>query len=632
MKKKLLSSFQSDKGSRLTYLAFIVILIATYLLTPRFWEPGGESWKYWSVAKIARETGGFPVLSYGPFYVAYLQLFLFLDYPYSQQLEYFITHIFTYLSIFWLLRKVVNDIPALLLTCAWIPMISLVEGGATVAGIGMFALYLSRSKQYVANREYFPIPIFLAALCHSGYTLFLGGHVLFMVYEKFISKKKPVAVISPNGTKFIFTSAVKLILAGLIVITVLFPSKRTDHNHMQMDKVYSPVPLINPLTIGFIQIGNWKYIERQNLTDSVKIYKDWYLTNKEAFGGANTLFEAFVNKPNTAFLNVWENVGPAAELPIIFLAGRTFGGTTAIIFSWMICIIGFTGLFRYLKLSGLSAVILSIVLGTLGMLAALLLTWISRRYLMVMLPVGVLVTAYVGFGLHWLAGCMNAAPADTMDDQSERKSSVLNYGRLFALLMILAALTDLLISRTFPEVTNSPSEQIKVWFELLFDLLLMLTGVTLFYKKYYFSGLLLWIKKKDPKNLSNIFVVISAFLVLLAGSSFFKSRSDQLKGILHNTALLSGSNTLSMHSAYKELLRGLKKDTRVLALENQWINGFTNVKLDLVEQIWTLPPFKDTTGATVRRLAMNFPILRPQLLHRFTCDIYYISIHLLKRR
>ena len=44
-----------------------------------------------------------------------------------------------------MLRRIVKDFPALLLTCAWIPAILIVEGTSAVAGMGFVALYLTRS-------------------------------------------------------------------------------------------------------------------------------------------------------------------------------------------------------------------------------------------------------------------------------------------------------------------------------------------------------------------------------------------------------------------------------------------------------------------------------------------------------
>ena len=81
-------------------VAVATLLLAAYLLTPRFWEPGGESWRNWAAARILRETGGFPVFSVGPAYVVYLQFFQLFNYPMSVQLEYLVTYLFTYIAIF----------------------------------------------------------------------------------------------------------------------------------------------------------------------------------------------------------------------------------------------------------------------------------------------------------------------------------------------------------------------------------------------------------------------------------------------------------------------------------------------------------------------------------------------------
>ena len=57
-----------------------------------------------------------------------------------------------------------------------------------------------------------------------------------------------------------------------------------------------------------------------------------------------------------------------------------------------------------------------------------------------------------------------------------------------------------------------------------------------------------------------------------------------------------------MAAVHEELLRSVNKQTRVLASEAQWIRSFANVNLDNVYHPLTLPPFKDSSGETMKLL------------------------------
>ena len=133
--------FNQNSSNRSEFIIVTAILVlAIYVLTPRLWETGGESWKAWLAARILRETGGFPVFSLGPAYIVYLQLFNFFDYPLSIRIEYFLTHLFTSFSLYLFLKNFVSRKYALLLVCAWIPLMAIVEGGYAVIGIGFLSL------------------------------------------------------------------------------------------------------------------------------------------------------------------------------------------------------------------------------------------------------------------------------------------------------------------------------------------------------------------------------------------------------------------------------------------------------------------------------------------------------------
>jgi hypothetical protein len=171
-----MKKYYQDNSARLGPLIIIAFFaVAIYVLTPRFWEIGGESFKAWIAARILRETGGFPVFSLGPAYIAYLQLFSFFDYPLSVRLEYFLTHLFASVSLFYLVKSFVSRKYAFLLICAWIPLIAVVEGGYAVMGLGFLALYLTGRKQCSLNQGYSPpLPLYCSTMPFCFLPLFRG--------------------------------------------------------------------------------------------------------------------------------------------------------------------------------------------------------------------------------------------------------------------------------------------------------------------------------------------------------------------------------------------------------------------------------------------------------------------------
>ena len=130
------------------FIIIMLLLIAFYILIPRNFETGGESWKAWAAAKYLRETGEWQIFSKGPLYLIYLQIFNFFDYPYSIRIEYTITNLFSIIAVFSLLAKYLVKMYALILTVAWIHLITITEGGAVPAGIGFLALYIKFNSKY----------------------------------------------------------------------------------------------------------------------------------------------------------------------------------------------------------------------------------------------------------------------------------------------------------------------------------------------------------------------------------------------------------------------------------------------------------------------------------------------------
>ena len=386
--------------SRWEFLACLgILIVATYVLAPRFWEPGGESWKNWVSARILRETGGFTELHHGPLYNLYLQLFLFLDYPLSLNLEHTLTRLFANTAVFLLLRKFLPSVPALLLTCAWIPTLWSVEAGARVMGIGFLALYLRTGKHAIMNRGYLPAPLVSAFLCDQAFAPFFLGHVIGVVLERRFNREPLITAAFALRRETIPAVIVKSALVALLALAIFFQSPRRDNNVYAFDYPWTPVSTKIILPLGFFQWGNWRYV-MQNVPKDQWIYQDWYFTHKEVFGGASTLLQAARNKPAFVLGIILENLRGTIQLPFLFVFGFGLPVRSGFLFaSWILLSVGLYGVFRYCITNRLQSLFFTIVLGTMGVIAGLSLYVVSPRFFVVLLPVGLIIIVHSATGL-----------------------------------------------------------------------------------------------------------------------------------------------------------------------------------------------------------------------------------------
>ena len=409
--------------SRWEFLGYVVVIsLATYALAPKDWEPGGESLKYWVQARIFRETGEFPVFRYGPLYNIYLQLFLSFDYPLSIQLEQFVTHLFTYVSIFLLLRRFLSGVPALLLACAWIPTLWIVEGGARVAGIGFLALYLRADNQSALNKGYLPVPLVAAALCAQAFIWFLLGHIVGTIMTRRSNKEPIVGFAYPLTLGNIPPVIVKAALVLLVVLAVSFQSQRKDNNVYGFHYPWAPVHEIGILSVASFTHGNWKYVMR-NVPESEWIYQDWYFTHEKAFGGASNLLQAVLNNPELFYKNIISNVPSAVLIPFKFMVGFSFPvdfiGMFLFLLSWVLLPVSLYRVFQYFNTNNLVPWAYSIAFGTIAVCGALFfLVSFVDRYVMVLLPVGLLIVAHTGASLQSLITSMRKGLSNRFNSPS----------------------------------------------------------------------------------------------------------------------------------------------------------------------------------------------------------------------
>ena len=283
------------KGKAEVLLCFTVLLAAFFFLAPRGVDPvGSECEQQWVAARILGETGGFPVMSLGPLYVVYLQAFRWIEYPSSVQLEHVITVMLVCGAVLFMLRRFWGLPLALLVVCAWLPYLAVLNPGSLLMGIGFLCLYL-RGPEYRFNRGYIPLPLLAALLCHSSCSVLLFGHIAGECIRRRRAGLELIGPFSFVKEDFIGLLA-KLGLFVLLIAVVFMPSKRWDHNHMLIESTYCPVPLNNAMTIGFFQIGTWKEVER-TIPEVKWVDTDWYSVTPLIYKGAVSVLQAVIRAP-----------------------------------------------------------------------------------------------------------------------------------------------------------------------------------------------------------------------------------------------------------------------------------------------------------------------------------------------
>jgi len=392
--------YSKDSKGGSSWVEFIIMLIvflaAIYILTPREFEVGGESWTSWSAARVLRDTFGFPVFSLGPFYILYLNIFLPLGYPLAVKTEFILTHLFVYVVIYYLLKRKMPCWIALLLSLAWIPLITYVVGTKYVLGMGFFALYLIGGTY--EKRKSISLPFLgLAFLCNYGYFAFYIGHLCGLIVEivnrKLCFSKKTFFALNRRKIINISINTIVLIIIGM---TICFPSERKDNNHHMNDPLYYPAHT-SSLGIVFFQKFN-HYYSRKYFPESSQIYKDWYLTNKGATGGAKTIYQAIRNNPNDILPYIKNNIkGVIRLIPSYFLLLHAPRAVSVL--GTFLMFLGFLGLLFFFFKNNNFAYLFGIIFGFSAFLGTFFIVGPGGRFIMSLLPLGLLILSFLPVGL-----------------------------------------------------------------------------------------------------------------------------------------------------------------------------------------------------------------------------------------
>ena len=521
-------------------LAFLLVAAFFILLTPRGWEPGGESWSAWTAARILAETGGFPVFSRNVLYTAWLVPFLQIPFPFSQDLEYCLTHLFALVCLFSLSRTNLATWKSLLLVAVLTPLLGIVEGGGTLAGIGFLSLYL---KTFVTAKPgmwpMLPATLLAAALCHSAFWPFLWLHLLVTTYYAVAGRLRRSAVVIDLGS-----TVGRISLALLIAFTVsalLLQSGRFDHNHMLVDPRFAPIPLTSAINIGFFQLATWDIVVRV-YDPSVWAAKDWYFETPKFFGNAQHFLDVLHNDPGLFFSIVSRHIDNALLLPLYFysfLPVFWLASPAIFLLDALIFLVLLVGLHTIWRERGTGAALI-LVIGVGAIIAALLLTAFSPRYVITLLPVFILIyTRYLG------------------TSGVGRNHAFLDH-RWLKLGIFLLGGTLVLTNAPFAEGNAQIMEGCGAAAPPT-----ALTLATAYQKAHRYTCR-----------------QVNRF-------------SFQARAVLDNEGFLRVQKGMSPSAAHSSLNRLVSPKTKILSAENTFFSAFTRVAIDNNLQVSSLPPYED---------------------------------------
>jgi len=569
------------KNNKKDIIFLLVLLGATFLLIPRIYETGGESWKSWASAKILFDGEGFQTFSKGPLYLIYLQLFQWFDYPFSIRLEYTITYTFCIISIYLFLRQVLPNIYSLLLTCAWIPFISIIESGATIAGIGFVALYFKNMFDSNRKNKYLPLTLMIATFCHVSFLFFLIGHLLGTMLKRYRENLRIFSIFRLSIKSIDFSTIFNILLCILLFLVIVFPLSRNDlRNHSMTDQSYSPVPSVGGLTMAFFQLGHLKWVGR-NVPEEKMKYEDWYFTHNKSFSGATGIIDAHQKNLDTCIRNFVSNLHGVNRLPIFFLT-QSQERLTLISLNFLLLlffIISFIGGLKYYWSQGNYDLVCTIILGTVSILAVLLLTSFNNRYVMLLFPVALFIIAHFDKGFQLIR--------NDLTNIIDRKNYFIGMILLLIGIFTMEWALPVIIKE---KMNNSHSIQF-----LILNCFFISFGLITIINKTLIIRTLKFIFHKKLSYIFHKGIILASIVFLFCFPIYRTGIKDQLSSVFKLKPVLSGyeNGNYSLMKNYDQLLNSVNKKTKILALEHQWLLAFTNIPLENIYQMHSLPPFKN---------------------------------------
>ena len=377
-------SIISNKKNLLA-LPFIITFVVLSMFSN--WEMGGETWGYWYFAQIFKNTGNFIIFDRSPIYVLYLNLFNWLDYPYSVNIEYIFTTSICSYALFLFSRKFLNIPTSLIACCICIPFIQIAEPPVQKLALAftIFSLLIRFNED---NRKAIMISyaFLLIAYCfRQTYLLFI---LVFLIFD-IIHLYKQNKILNPRTFIPNLNSDWPLILViTLLSYFLLYQSPSNWNNVWFTDTTWFPSDGKTMRDGGGLQILNMFYILK---TYGTYLGHDFYFTNKEAFNDAQDFMTAILANPLIFFEMVVFNITIFIPklLHLLFIP-QIDNWIFKVFYKVMITLAIFYGSLKFSLQKG----ILKFFVGSCVLLLVLLIIKPSERYFLPAIPIFILASCY----------------------------------------------------------------------------------------------------------------------------------------------------------------------------------------------------------------------------------------------
>lgn len=284
-------------------LAVIIVCAALFLILFNHWEMSSESWGYWLFARVFAESGRFVISDRAPLYTLYLNLFRWLDYPLSVITEHIISSLIVILALVAFCRRYVGIWLSLIASLLWLPFIQTMEPPVQKFALAFscLAVVLRLKKE---KRLWFVISYAMLGIAYLFRSTYLILILIFALWDicknlKRLRLKAFTEALRPRlGDWPLF------IVIGLCIYFLAFQSPHRWNNAFFTTTTWFPTNGKTLTEGAFLQHCNWEYIKTKYGTYKGK---DFYFTNQELFGQANTVLGAIRANPQFMAKRIMKN-------------------------------------------------------------------------------------------------------------------------------------------------------------------------------------------------------------------------------------------------------------------------------------------------------------------------------------
>ena len=548
-----------------TIIAISIIVSVVILSLFNRWEPCGESWGYWLFARIFSEEGRFIVLDRSPLYTLYLQIFLWLSYPYSVIVEYTVTTSITVFALVSLLKRCISIWIALFAALLWVPYLQTAEPPVQKLALACicFAVIVRSSNGNRFRCASFYALLFLAYLFRSTYISFI---VLFLVYDIFkVLKRGGITAlyraISPQRTDW--PIILIMVLLGWFLI---MQSPHRWNNVWINDIKWLPEIVTNNFFVSDIVIRTSSdYVSNKYGTYA---NRDIYFIAKELFGDAKGIFGVIAVKPLLLVEHVGRNISRVINvLSNLTLFHESFSFVHIKLLRGLLLLISLGailyGALKYLK----DETIIVFVIGNVLCACATIISLPSSRYMVTFVPV--LAMSACWYGSRFRGSLLS------MDNE-----------KAFKTIFFCGSLATILLSLYIFIRSKSFTSECILTYAIFYSAI----AFPLFIGIYGKYG-----SKIKAKRWLPTVGGITVFLVI----SFFSNGITAWSKIATNIANISKNKEFQMMESVPYSMKGSFETLNslaqgcngVLALEFQFVGGFMNVPLNKIYGVLEIPPF-----------------------------------------